>query len=181
MIAGGISSLRCSLERGLLKDLKPDPVLPPPFIGEDGRSEQVDGWGDIAKTGEYCLAAIGFARDHFGADPRAVFYTGFSRGSYAANYLALRDDRIAAVWAGFLTLHDPGAPWREDKGRGWRGVDVGWNERAARMQGRPWIHRPDELGAEVHVDVEFLEDRPSTIATRRWMQEVLAKATRDAK
>ena len=146
-----------------------------PFISEDGKREQVDGWGDIGKTEEYCLAARAFIQEKYGGDPRAVFFTGFSRGSYAANYLALRDDRIASVWAGFLTLHNPGADWPAGKERGWRGVDVGWNERAARMKG-PWFHQNDELGAEVHVDVEFLEDRPSTIATRRWLHEQVAKA-----
>jgi hypothetical protein len=29
----------------------------------------------------------------------------------------------------------------------------------------------------VHVDVEYLEDRPSTVATRRWLQEILARRT----
>jgi hypothetical protein len=149
-----------------------------PFISEDGRYEQVDGWGDIAKTADYCLAALEFIREHYGADPRAVFYTGFSRGSYAANYLALRDDRIASVWAGFLTLRDPGAPWK-DGARGWRGVDVGWNQRAARMNGRPWFHQDDELGPDVHVDVEFFEDRPSTVATRRWLQDEVARLAQE--
>jgi len=27
----------------------------------------------------------------------------------------------------------------------------------------------------MHVDVEYLEDRPSTVATRRWMREVLSQ------
>ena len=146
-----------------------------PFISEDGRREQVDGWGDIAKTADYCLAALDFVEKNYGANRRAVFFTGFSRGSYAANYLALRDDRIAGVWAGFLTLRNPAVEWPKDKGRGWRGVDVGWNERAARMRGRPWFHVYDGFGPDVHVDVEFLEDRPSTVATRRWLEEQVAK------
>lgn len=147
-----------------------------PFISEDGRREQGDGWGDIAKTADYCLAALDFVEKNYGADRRAIFFTGFSRGSYAANYLALRDDRIAGVWAGFLTLRNPGAEWPKDKGRGWRGVDEGWNERAARMSARPWFHADDGLGPDVHVDVEFLEDRPSTVATRHWLNEQIAKA-----
>jgi hypothetical protein len=148
-----------------------------PFVSEDGRREQVDGWGDIAKTADYCLAALREAAERFGADPRAIFFTGFSRGSYAANYLALRADRLAAVWAGFLTRLNPGIAWPATKGRGWRGVDAGWNERAARLQGRPWFHQPDQLGPDVHVDVEFLEDRPSTVATRRWLRQQVERLT----
>ena len=147
-----------------------------PFISEDGRREQVDGWGDIAKTADYCLAALDFVAKNYGADRRAIFFTGFSRGSYAANYLALRDDRIAGVWAGFLTLRNPGADWPKDKSRGWRGVDVGWNERAARLGNRPWFHADDGFGPDVHVDIEFLEDRPSTVATRHWLDQQVAKA-----
>ncbi len=152
-----------------------------PFISEEGKREQVDGWGDIEKGVDYCLAALDFVQENYGADPRAVFFTGFSRGSYAANYLALRHERIARVWAGFLTLRNPGVEWPSAEVRGWRGVDVGWNERAARMSPRLWFHQPDELGAEVHADVEFLEDRPSTVATRRWLHEVLAAATKENK
>lgn len=150
-----------------------------PFVSEDGKREEVDGWGDIEKAVDYCLTALQFVQKNYGADPRAVFFTGFSRGSYAANYLALRNERIASVWAGFLTLRNPGAEWPSPKLRGWRGVDAGWNERAARLSPRPWFHEADELGAEVHADVEFLEDRPSTVASRRWLHDVLAAATRE--
>ena len=152
-------------------------VLNLPFISDDGRREQVDGWGDIARTADYCLAAIDFIARQHGADRRAIFFTGFSRGSYAANYLALRDDRIAGVWAGFLTLRNPGAAWPKDRGRGWRGVDAGWDERAARLGARPWFHADDGFGPDVHVDVEFLDDRPSTVATRQWLEAQVARAT----
>ena len=151
-------------------------VLNLPFISEDGQREQIDGWGDIEKAIGYCHAALKFVEQTYGADPRAVFFTGFSRGSYAANYLALRNDRIAGVWAGFLTLRDPGAQWPNPAQKGWRGIGAGWNERAARMRGRPWCHQPDELGAEVHAEVEFLEDRPSAVATRRTLREWAERA-----
>lgn len=141
-----------------------------PFVSDDGQSEQIDGWGDIARGVDYCLEALAEVFTQFGGDPRAVFFTGFSRGDYAASYLALRDDRIAAVWRGFITGGNPGRPWTAAD-NGWRNVGVGWNERAARFRNRAWFHAPPELGAEVHADVEFLEDRPSTIATREWLNE----------
>jgi len=60
-------------------------------------------------------------------------------------------------------------------GTNWINVGLGWEERAARMRGRPWFAAPAKLGAGMHVDVEYLEDRPSTVATRRWMREVLSQ------
>lgn len=144
-------------------------VLNLPFVSEDGQREQIDGFGDVARGVDYALAALEEVFVRFGGDRRAVFFTGFSRGDYAANRLALHDDRIAAVWRGFLTTRHPGAAWDPKAGDGWRKVGLGWNERAARMGGAGWFYEPAGLGAEVHADVEFLEDRPSTVATRRWL------------
>jgi hypothetical protein len=147
-----------------------------PFISVDGQREQIDGWGDIDKTADYCVAAVRAVCEQFGGDAGAVFFVGFSRGEYAANYLALRDDRIASLWRGFVGTN-PGRPWKPADGGGWNKVGLGWDERAARLQGRPWFSAPTNLGAHVHVDVEYLEDRPSTVATRRWLQEILARRT----
>lgn len=147
-----------------------------PFISVDGQREQIDGWGDINKTAGYCVAAVRAVCEKFGGDAGAVFFVGFSRGEYAANYLALRDDRIASLWTAFVGTN-PGRPWRAADGAGWKNVGLGWDKRAVRMHGRPWFSAPANLGADVHVDVEYLEDRPSTVATRRWMQEVLSRRT----
>ena len=145
-----------------------------PFISADSQREQIDGWGDIDKTADYCVEAVRFACERYGGDAGAVFFVGFSRGEYAANYLALRDDRIASLWRAFVGTN-PGRPWKPADGAGWNKVGLGWDERAARLRGRPWFSAPANLGAHVHVDVEYLEDRPSTVATRRWMQEILAR------
>lgn len=152
-------------------------VLNLPFVSEDGQREQVDGFGDVALGVDYALAALEEVFVRFGGDRRAVFFTGFSRGDYAANRLALHDDRIAALWRGFLTTRHPGAAWDPKAGDGWRKVGLGWNERAARMGGAGWFYKPPGLGAEVHADVEFLEDRPSTVATRRWLEAQVVAAT----
>jgi len=145
-----------------------------PFISEDGQREQRDGWGSIDQTADYCIEAVRFVCEHYGGDAGAVFFVGFSRGEYAANYLALRNERIAALWLAFVGTN-PGRPWRPSDGAGWKNAGIGWDERATRLQGRPWFAVPPNLGPGVHVDVEYLEDRPSTLATRTWMQEVLAQ------
>ncbi len=146
-----------------------------PFVSADGHHEQIDGWGDIRRGVEYCLAALEDVIAEFGGDRRAIFFTGFSRGDYAASYLALHDDRIAGVWRGFITSRNPGSPW-SGADNGWRNVGVGWNERAARFRDRAWFYSPPLLGAEVHADVDFLEDRPSTVATRHWLDQQVKAA-----
>lgn len=148
-----------------------------PFISEDGQGEQTDGWGNIDKTADYCVEALRLVCDRYGGDAGAVFFVGFSRGEYAANYLALRNDRIAAWWLAFVGTN-PGRPWQPSDGAGWKKVGLGWDERAARLKGRPWFAEPANLGPGVHVDVEYLEDRPSTVATRTWMRDVLAQRPR---
>ena len=145
-----------------------------PFISVDGQREQIDGWGDIDKAADYCVAAVRAVCEKFGGDAGAMFVVGFSRGEYAANSLALRDDRIASLWRGFVGT-TPGRPRKPADGAGWNKVGIGWDERAARLRGRPWFVAPANLGPHVHVDVEYLEDRPSTVATRRWMHEILAR------
>jgi len=150
-----------------------------PFVSVDGQHEQTTGWGDVERTISYACDAIEDAVVNFGGDRAAVIFTGFSRGAYAANAIALHDDRIARVWRAFLTSFDPGAQWSQT-GPGWNKVGVGWDERAARMRGRPWFYAEENLGADVHVDVGFLEDRPSTLATRAWLRALLSAETAPA-
>ena len=147
-----------------------------PFLTADGQREEPNGWGDIDKAVDYCIEAVRLVCDQYGGDAHAVFFVGFSRGELAANYLALRNDRIASLWRAFVGTN-PGRPWKPADGTGWNKVGLGWDERAARLQGRPWFAAPANLGANVHVDVQYLEDRPSTVATRRWMQEILSRRT----
>lgn len=62
---------------------------------------------------------------------------------------------------------NPGRPWRPAGGAGWNNVGLGWDERAARMRGCRWFAAPANRGAQVHFDVGYVADRPSTVATRR--------------
>ncbi|MCX7005819.1 MAG: hypothetical protein NTY53_00940 [Kiritimatiellaeota bacterium] len=149
-----------------------------PFISTDGRQEEPNGWGSIEKTEDYCLQALKFVSENYGGDVNLVFYTGFSRGELAMNYLALRDDRIAPLWRGFVGA-DPAMPsaqkWRGDPG--WNKCAAGWDERGARLRGRPFINQHPSYGP-VHVDVEYLEDSPSTLKARAWLRAQLEKPSR---
>jgi len=142
-----------------------------PFISPDGQREQVDGWGDVRRTVDYCIDAINDTCDRFGGDSSAVFVTGFSRGAYACNYIALHDERIADVWLGFD--RDPAKPWNPKNGKGWNDVGVGWDERAARVKGRATFNGAADFGPGVHVDVEYLEDTPVRRDMRAWLAETI--------
>ena len=89
------------------------------------------------------------------------------------NYLALRDDRIAPIWRGFIGA-DPAIPsakkWQGTPG--WNHCAEGWDERGARLQSRPVFNQHPSYGP-VHVDVEYLEDSPSTVAARSWLLEMI--------
>jgi len=148
-----------------------------PFISEDGQREQENGWGSPEKTIDYCLQALRLVYDRYGGNSNTVFFTGFSRGSIAANYIALRDERIAPVWLGFVGVN-PGITWTPAMGSGWNKCGTGWNERAARLNGRPFIVAHPNYGYGVHVDVEYLEDTPSTVETRQWMAKLIQKTAR---
>ncbi len=144
-----------------------------PFIATDGQREEPNGWGSIEKTEDYCMEALQFVSAHYGADLNQVFYTGFSRGELAMNYLALRDDRIAPIWRGFIGADPAMASAKKWQGTaGWNHCAEGWDERGARLHGRPFFSQHPSYGP-VHVDVEYLEDSPSTLAARAWLQGMI--------
>lgn len=119
------------------------------------------------------MEALQFVSAHYGADLNQVFYTGFSRGELAMNYLALRDDRIAPIWRGFIGADPAMASAKKWQGTaGWNHCAEGWDERGARLHGRPFFSQHPSYGP-VHVDVEYLEDSPSTLAARAWLQGMI--------
>jgi hypothetical protein len=147
-----------------------------PFISLDGQREEPNGWGSIEKTEDYCIEALKFVSAHYGADMNQVFFTGFSRGELAMNYLALRDDRIASLWRGFIGADPAIASAKKWQGTpGWNHCAAGWDERGARLHGRPVFNQHPSYGP-VHVDVEYLEYSPSTVAARAWLRGMIEKS-----
>ena len=146
-----------------------------PFITTEGQREEPNGWGSIEKTKDYCIEALKFVGTHYGADMSQVFYTGFSRGELAMNYLALRDECIAPLWRGFIGADPAIASAKKWQGTpGWNHCAEGWDERGARLHGRPVFNQHPSYGP-VHVDVEYLEDSPSTVAARAWLRGMIEK------
>ena len=91
----------CMLGFGLTKGIGTIWVCMP-YIAQDARSYQLQWWGDVERTVEYCKSVVPEVCREFGGDPRRVVLAGFSRGSIACNYLGLHDDEIAQLWCGFL-------------------------------------------------------------------------------
>jgi hypothetical protein len=144
-----------------------------PFVSLDGQEEEPNDWGSIEKTEDYCLQALQFVSEQYGADMSKVFFTGFSRGQLAMNYLALRDEGIAPIWRGFIGADPAIASARKWGGSsGWNNCAIGWDERGARLEGRPIFSQHPNYGI-VHVDVDYLEDSPSTVKTRAWLREMI--------
>ena len=85
----------------------------------------------------------------------------------------MRDDRIAPIWRGFIGA-DPAIPaakkWLGSSG--WKNCATGWDERGTRLQARLFISQHPDYGP-VHVDVEYLEDSPSTVAVRAWLRRMV--------
>jgi hypothetical protein len=155
-----------------------------PFISLDRTREQLDGFGNLDATAEYARKVVHEVVEKYSGDPGAVFLTGFSRGGAACGFIGLRNKDVADVWLGF---HSVGG----GDGAGWFGSEMpGAIERGGRMKGRssfitdgaPWqdvlarLKQPFtymDSGIGAHVDTMFLDNRPSTLAVRKWMADVL--------
>jgi hypothetical protein len=155
-----------------------------PFISPDRTHEQLDGFGNLEATAEYARKVIREVVEKYSGDPGAVLLAGFSRGGAACGFIGLRNNDIADVWLGFHSVSG-------GDGAGWFGSEMpGAIERGGRMKGRssfitdgaPWqdvlarLKQPfrymdSQIGA--HVDTMFLDNRPSTLAVRKWMTDVL--------
>jgi len=76
--------------------------ITPPYIGKGKNRNQLQWWGDVEATVEYCKRVVRRTCREYGGDPGAVFLVGFSRGAIACNYIGLHDDEIASLWRGFF-------------------------------------------------------------------------------
>ena len=73
-----------------------------PYVSRDHKHNQLNWWGDVNATVEYCKATVKDICKNYGGDPEKLFICGFSRGAIACNYIGLHDDEIAALWRGFI-------------------------------------------------------------------------------
>ncbi len=73
-----------------------------PYISKDHKQNQLQWWGDVHATVDYCKTVVPDVCKNYGGDTSNVFLVGFSRGAIACNYIGLHDDKIAKLWKGFI-------------------------------------------------------------------------------
>jgi hypothetical protein len=127
-----------------------------PYVSEDGRDNEVTWWGDEDATVEYAKVNVPRIIEEYGADSKAVFLCGFSRGAIGVNYLGLHDDEVAKLWTAFIT-HDHFDGVKEWGITSWGSpldkYRAGAAERLKRVEGRPYLvcQNGDKYGSEVFV------------------------------
>ncbi len=123
-----------------------------PFIAADGKRNQTQWWGEVEATADYCRRTVRAVCEVYGGAPEAVFLAGFSRGAIACNYIGLRDDATARLWAGFIahSHYDGVREW------GYPASDrASARIRLERLNGRP----------------QFISHEMSTAAVRQYLAE----------
>ncbi|MDD4871864.1 MAG: hypothetical protein PHR77_15005 [Kiritimatiellae bacterium] len=73
-----------------------------PYISKDHKRNQLQWWGDVDATVDYCKKAVREICAVYGGDRSSVILAGFSRGAIACNYVGLHDDEIADIWRAFI-------------------------------------------------------------------------------
>jgi hypothetical protein len=163
-----------------------------PYVSQDGQRNQLQWWGDVQATVDYCRAAVAEICGTYGGDPSAVLLAGFSRGAIACNYIGLHDDQIAGLWRAFIAhSHYDGVHSWPYAGSDRRSA----MERLQRLRGRPQfishegsVHDTQKYLTEAHADGVFtlqplpyrnhtdtwvLRDIPEREALREWVQNIL--------
>ncbi len=168
-----------------------------PYISKDRKRNQLQWWGDLKATVEYCKTVIPRICREYGGDTSAVFLVGFSRGAIACNFIGLHDDQIASLWRGFIchSHYDGVRKWRYP----------GSDRKSAAQRLNRLKNRPQFISHEVsvdetrrylkkacpegnftfaalpyrnHTDSWVLRDTPQRKAVREWLQNVLQGKTK---
>lgn len=162
-----------------------------PYVNSKEKAYQLQWWGDVEATLEYCRQVVRDVCERWGGDNSAVLLTGFSRGSIACGYLGLHDDRMADIWLAFMPhSHFDGGPWPV-------GDKAAARARLARLKGRAMFVTNE--GAEIfkpvrehlagcpapitllplphiqHENTWVLHDCPQRAALRTWLADVLKR------
>jgi hypothetical protein len=75
-----------------------------PFVDPVEKQNATQWWGDADASADYCVKTVRSVCEQYGGDPQAVVLAGFSRGAIGCNYIGLRNDEIARLWAAFVAL-----------------------------------------------------------------------------
>jgi len=164
-----------------------------PYISADHKRNQLQWWGDVEATADYCKTLLPRICAEYGGDPARLFLAGFSRGSIACNFIGLHDDGIAKLWRGFIchSHYDGVKTWN------YAGSDsASAAARLARLKDRPQFishegsvavtrqyleqacpggnFRFEALPYRNHTDAWVLRDLPARKAVRAWFADLTA-------
>ena len=105
-----------------------------PYVDPKQKVNQTRWWGDVDTTADYCVKAVKQVCRDYGGDSSSVILAGFSRGAIACNYIGLRNDKIAGIWAGFIAYshYDGVREWTYPESDRESAL-----KRLARLKGRP--------------------------------------------
>ncbi len=165
-----------------------------PCIGKGHKHNQLQWWGDLKATVEYCKTVVPSICEAYGGDPKAVFLAGFSRGSIACNFIGLHDDDIANLWRGLIChSHYDGVSNWPDAGSDSASVTT----RLKRLKDKPQFISHEGSVDETqqylektfpkghftfqaipyrnHTDSWVLRNIPQRKALRQWLTGILAK------
>ena len=169
-----------------------------PFLNEAGNKTAVTWWGDAPayrpdSTVAFIKRAVPALCERFSGDPDRVILCGFSRGSIAANAIGLHDDKIAALWRGFVCYsHYDGVSTRWP----FAGADAASaRQRLDRLKGRPQLICGEsplestrsylestgvtgdftflETGFRNHNDAWTLRPSPARDSARQWLARIV--------
>lgn len=73
-----------------------------PFVDPQTKTHARTWWGDADATAAYAVKAVDHICAEYGGKHDALVLAGFSRGAIACNYIGLRNDKIAPLWAAFF-------------------------------------------------------------------------------
>jgi hypothetical protein len=155
-----------------------------PWVSHDRKKHPAAGWGNRKATVDYCKTNLKRICETYGGDTSAVFVTGFSRGAWACNVVALADEEIADVWLGFLPhsgYHVSAlGPMSRVKGRAtfisYGDADILKGESLtgrALLKAKRFPVASVEVPRTAHTDEWITRDCPARRTMRRWIRQVL--------
>jgi hypothetical protein len=165
-----------------------------PFVDPVKKQNATQWWGDADASADYCVKTVRSVCEQYGGDPQAVVLAGFSRGAIACNYIGLRNDEIARLWAAFVAhSHYDGVIEKWPYAEADRGSAL---TRLGRLKGRPvFVSQEGDPGMTRryiestgmqasftflslpypnHTDAWVLRDLPEREKLRDWVQEKLS-------
>ncbi len=178
---------QCTIGYGVSKG-KGVILLSLPFVDYKKGAIAPSGWGRADDTAHYTVEMVESICSKYGADPKRIMLTGFSRGAIACGFIGLRNDRIASLWSAIhCCQHFDGDGWGK----------ATYSDAVQRLQrglNIPQFHTDNdspklkEMLSSADIDVQyvdsglgahacdmFLDDRASTQKLRKWFWTTLGE------